>query len=222
MELSSLKQNKPGIRILIETLLILGLIVILSILLPQLRGLFELIPIVYFLIERHVRKRSLEEIGFKLKSAPKDIKDNLFLIFLVVIVMQFLTLFIAKGLLPDFVAHVQSRIPVLNPNQIVALFLTILVGTFAEEIVYRGLFQERLGWFFGAVSAVILTSLIFSFMHYSPDTFSVVLYDIFTIFIDSLIYSAIYHRTKNIFASWTAHFLADIFGAAALFLFFTR
>ena len=90
MELSSLKQNKPGIRILIETLLILGLIVILSILLPQLRGLFELIPIVYFLIERHVRKRSLEEIGFKLKSAPKDIKDNLFLIFLVVIVMQFL------------------------------------------------------------------------------------------------------------------------------------
>ena len=72
----------------------------------------------------------------------------------------------------------------------------------------------------GTAIATIISSIVFSFMHYSQGSFTVVAYDIFTIFIDSLIYSVIYHRTKNIFASWIAHYLADIFGVVAMIILF--
>jgi membrane protease YdiL (CAAX protease family) len=220
MELIPEKQKKPDERMFIETLIILGLVVILSFLLPQIKGNFEMIPIAYILVERHLRKRSFEEIGFKLKSTLKDVKDNWHLTLLVAVVTQLLTLLIAKILLPDFTSHVQSRIPMLNLSQLIPLLIMITIGTFAEEIVYRGFFQERLGWFLGTTLSIIISSAIFSFMHYSSGSFIVVAYDIFTIFIDSLIYSAIYHRTKNIFASWIPHYLADIFGVIAMFLLF--
>lgn len=220
MKLMVEKQNKPNLRMLIETLVILAIVVILSFILPQIKGLFELIPIAYLLIERRLQKRSFEEIGFKFGCALKDVKDNWYLVLLVAIVLQFVTLLVAKGLIPDFVDHVQSRIPLFNSNQLIPLFIMITIGTFAEEIVYRGFFQERLGWFFGIVIAIIIPSIIFSFMHYSAGSFTVVAYDIFTIFIDSIIYGVIYHRTKNIVASWISHYLADIFGVVAMLMLF--
>lgn len=106
----------------------------------------------------------------------------------------------------------------LNSSQFISLLITIIVSTFAEEIVYRGFFQERLGWFLGTAISIIISSAVFSFMHYSSGSFTVVAYDIFTIFIDSVIYSIIYHRTKNIAASWIPHCLADIFGAAVILI----
>lgn len=218
MELIPEKQKKPNERVLIETLVVLGIVLILSFFMPQIKGFFEIIPIAYILVERRLRKKSFEEIGFKLKSTLMDVKNNWHLTLLVAIVLQFITLLIAKSLLPDYIAHVQSRIPMLNLNQLIPLLIMITIGTFAEEIVYRGFFQKRLGWFFGTTISILIPSVIFSFMHYSTGSFLVVAYDIFTIFIDSLIYGLIFHRTKNIFASWISHYLADIFGVIAMFL----
>lgn len=218
MELKINGQKKPDTRILIETLVIIGLVVTLSFIFPQMKGIFGLIPIAYLLIERRLRKRSYQEIGFKFKNAFKDVKENLHLVLLVAVVLQIGTLLAAKYFIPGFVEHVQSRVPMLNLNQLVPLFIMIVTGTFAEEITYRGLFQERLGWFFGTAAAIIIPSLIFSFMHYSAGSFVVVGYDIFTIFIDSIIYGLIYHRTKNIVASWISHFSADIIGVIAILM----
>lgn len=212
------KQNKPDTRILIETLALLVLVILLSLLIPQMKGLFELIPIVYILVEKHLRKRTFNEIGFKLKHTLKDVKANWYLILLVAVILQFGTLIFAKYFIPDFVAHVQSRIPLVTMSQLIPLFVEITVATFIEEIIYRGFFQERLGRYSGTAISVILTSLVFSFMHFSAGTFIVVAYDIFTIFLDSLIYSIIYHRTKNIFASWVAHYLADLIAVVAMLI----
>jgi len=218
MELKINVQKKPDTRILIETLLIIGLVVAFSFMFPQMKGIFGLIPIAYLLIERRLRKRSFQEIGFKFKTVFKDVKENLHLVLLVAVVLQIGTLLAAKYFIPGFVEHVQSRVPMLNLNQLVPLFIMIVIGTFAEEITYRGLFQERLGWFFGTAAAIIIPSLIFSFMHYSAGSFVVVGFDIFTIFVDSIIYGLIYHRTKNIVASWISHFSADIIGVIAILL----
>jgi len=218
MELKINVQKKPDTRILIETLLIIGLVVAFSFMFPQMKGIFGLIPIAYLLIERRLRKRSFQEIGFKFKTVFKDVKENLHLVLLVAVVLQIGTLLAAKYFIPGFVEHVQSRVPMLNLNQLVPLFIMIVIGTFAEEITYRGLFQERLGWFFGTAAAIIIPSSIFSFMHYSAGSFVVVSFDIFTIFVDSIIYGLIYHRTKNIVASWISHFSADIIGVIAILL----
>jgi len=44
----------------------------------------------------------------------------------------------------------------------------------------------------------------------------IVVYDIETIFIDSIIFGIIFNRTKNIFASWIGHILADLVGIVLL------
>jgi membrane protease YdiL (CAAX protease family) len=220
MQLMSEKQIKLDQRILIETLVILGVTIILSFLLPQLKGPLGMIPIVYLHVERHIRKRSFSEIGFKFKSTLKDVKDNWHLILVGAIVTQPVALLIAKGFLPDYIAHIQSRIPMFTLDQLIPLLIMVTILTFAEEIAYRGLFQERFRMFLGTTVSIIIPSVIFSIMHYSPGPFIVVAYDIFTIFIDSLIYGVVYHRTKNIVAAWIPHYLGDISGLVAMLLLF--
>ena len=148
-----------------------------------------------------------------------DVKNNWYWIIAVGVVAQFIVITIAKCCVPDYFEHVKSRIPLMNISQIVPLLLMILVVTFAEEIVYRGFFQERISWFIKPSYAIILFSIVFSMMHYSSGSFSIVTYDVGTIFIDSLIYGIIFNRTKNIFASWIGHLLADLVGVA-LFMFY--
>jgi len=92
----------------------------------------------------------------------------------------------------------------------------IFIGTFAEEIVYRGFFQERISWFIKPAYAIVFVSIVFGMVHYSSDTISIVVYDTGTIFIDSIIYGIIYNRNKNIYVSWIAHLLADLIGIVLL------
>lgn len=211
--MEDVKKNKKNH---FETLAVLALFILLSILLPQAKGLFSLLPIVYLLVDKIVRKRSFADIGFRWKNIWKDIKGNWHLMLLVAVVTQVGTILLARAFVPEFYAHVVSRVPVMAIDQLVPLFLMILVGTFAEEIVYRGFLQERLGWFVAPVLSVVIASIVFSAMHYSPGSPGVIAFDIATIFIDSLIYGAIYYRTKNIFASWIPHLLADIVGLVIL------
>lgn len=49
-------------------------------------------------------------------------------------------------------------------------------------------------------------------MHYSPGPLGVVVADLGLIVIDSILYGAIFARSKNIFVSWMAHALVDIVG----------
>lgn len=178
-------QVKHDKRILVETLAVIGIVIVLSFLMPKFKGIFEFIPIVYFLVERRLRKRTFEEIGFKLRSTLSGVRSNWHFSLLVVIISPLATLLFAKLFIPGFVEHVQSRVPMLYLSRLGPLLAVVTIGTFAEEIIYRGFLQERLGWFTGAAVSFIIPSIIFAFMHYSTGTFTVVAYDIFTVFIDS-------------------------------------
>jgi len=208
--------KKTGKFILIETITIIGLITILSFLFKQIAGLFNIIAIVYILIERRKTGRTWSDIGFKFKSIMTDVKNNLLWIITVGVIAQFVTITIAKYFVPGFIEHVQARVPFMNISQIVPLLIMILFGTFAEEIVYRGFFQERISWFIKPSYAIVLVSIVFGMMHYSSGYMPIVVYDIGTIFIDSIIFGIIFNRTKNIFASWIGHILADLVGIVLL------
>jgi uncharacterized protein len=60
----------------------------------------------------------------------------------------------------------------------------------------------------------------FGFMHFSKGLQLIVSFDILGIIIDSIIYGIIYNKTKNIFASWVTHYLADIMGVILILTFF--
>ena len=176
-----------------------------------LKGLAQIAPIVYFLIERRRRNRTWSEVGFKFRNTLRDIKNNWYWVAIVVIGFQLLTIFVGKFLLPDYVDYVKERVPmIISTSTITSMIITITIGAFLEEVAFRSLFQERLSWFIKPTFAILLTSIIFGFMHFSKGLPLIVYFDIFGIIIDNMVYGIIYNKTKNIFASWVTHCLANI------------
>jgi membrane protease YdiL (CAAX protease family) len=197
-------------RVLYETVLILVLTFIAQFLGQGLRALFVFVPLAYFFIERRRRGRTWVEVGFNFRAIPRDVAANWLIIFLVSIIIQFLVVWAAKALLPAYIDHVISRLP-FTVGQTMNYLPFLLVATFAEEISYRALFQERLSWYIPTAVAIGIVSVVFGITHWTTGALVIVLIDVLLVIVDGVIYGIIFARTKNVFVSWIAHFLADLF-----------
>ncbi|MBX4260908.1 CPBP family intramembrane metalloprotease [Clostridium estertheticum] len=214
-------QVKSNKQILIETMILMTITLLFSFTTGALKGLAQIAPVVYFLVERRRRNRTWSEVGFKFRNTLRDIKNNWYWVAIVVIGFQLLTIFVGKFLLPDYVDYVKERVPmIISTSTITSMIITITIGAFLEEVVFRSLFQERLSWFIKPTFAILLTSIIFGFMHCSKGLPLIVSFDIFGIIIDSIVYGIIYNKTKNIFSSWVTHCLADIIGVILILTLF--
>jgi uncharacterized protein len=209
--------TQPSRRILYEISALLLITLAAPLLWPELRTLFVLMPLVYFLIERPLRGRTWREVGFDLRTLPRGVVDNWFLILLVAVVIQFLVVWGAAVWFPAFLEHVKARLP-FTLDQAVGLLPLVLLATLGEEISYRALFQARLSWFIPTPAAIVLVSVAFGLAHWAAGDPVIVMADILLIIIDSIIYGVIFARSKNVFVAWIAHFLADLFGLSFLLL----
>lgn len=204
-------QVKANKQILIEILILMSIILLFSFTTGVLNDLATIVSIAYFLIEGRIRNRTWSEVGFNFRNTLRDIKNNWYLVTIVSIGFQLLIILIGKFLLPDYIAHVKERVPmIISTSTITSIIITIIIGAFLEELIFRSLFQERLSWFIKPTYAIVVTSIVFGFMHFSKGLPLIVSFDIFGIIIDSIVYGIIYNKTKNIFASWFTHCLADI------------
>jgi membrane protease YdiL (CAAX protease family) len=199
-----------------EVLAILVVTSVLSFLAPSLKGLLEILVVIYFLVERWPRRRTWTEIGFKPKTFFKDLLANWWLVLLVGVVTQLIPILIAKSVLPEYLTHIQGRLPIDLAGGWGLILVSLLIGTLAEELAFRALFQERLSWRLGTPLAVILVALVFAAMHWAPGKAVIVFTDLAFIAIDGVLYGAIFARSKNVFVSWLAHFLADVVGIALI------
>ena len=197
-------------RVLWETLLVLFVSLGLGLIDPGLKAFSILLPVAYLIIERRLRKRPWRELGFDLKGFPAALKANWWLVGLAVFVVQALAVFGTRAFLPEFSIHLVERLPISIHNGWLVLIPFLLLSTLGEEIVYRGFFQERLTWFIKAPLAIGIVSIVFALAHYSPGPLGVVVVDLGLIVIDSILYGAIFARSKNIFVSWMAHALVDM------------
>jgi membrane protease YdiL (CAAX protease family) len=199
-----------------EILLVMAISVVISLIFPNLKIVGILIPAVYLLVERQIRKRTWVEIGFNFKTFPKELLRNLGWVLLVGIGTQALSIFGAYFFLPAFSAHVLARLPFTINTLSVAVIISLLVSTLFEEIIYRGLFQNRIGEFLSVPAAIGLTSLVFALMHYASGPALIVFVDLALIVVDSVIYGIIFARSHNVFVAWIAHFMADVVGIVFL------
>jgi membrane protease YdiL (CAAX protease family) len=203
-------------RVFFEVLALLIVTTVLSFLVPAIKGPLEMLVVIYFLVERFLRHRTWTEIGFKPRAFFSDLLANWWLVLLVVFVAQLLPILIAKSLLPEYLTHIQERLPLDLSGSWGVLLVSLLVGTLAEEIAYRALFQARLAWGLGTPLAVLLVALAFAGMHWTPGTAAVVFTDLAFVALDGVIYGTIFARSQNIFVAWLAHFLADAVGIALI------
>jgi len=208
-------------RVLYETVLILVLTLAAQFLRKDLRTIFTFVPLVYFIIEHYLRRRTWAEAGFNLRAISRDVAANWFLILLVSIIIQFLVVWAAKAWMPVFLDHVIARLPFTvgqTADYLPMILVGTLVGTLIEEISFRALFQEHLSWFIPAPVAIGIASVVFGIGHWAKGVPVIVMIDVLLVIVDSVLYGIIFARSKNVYAAWIAHFLADLFALGFVLL----
>ncbi|WP_226641638.1 CPBP family intramembrane glutamic endopeptidase [Mesobacillus subterraneus] len=203
----------------IELYIIIGLMIVSVLFIPVLKGIMAIAPIIYFLVERKVRKRTKEEIGFRTAHFSEKMKQSWMLILFVGIVMQLFYLFSYQNIFPQVLEHVLGRVPLdfsdLNP----ILFLSIVLLAFGEEIVFRGLIQARLSKLMPVWMAILVTSLLFAVMHIATGETTVVMVDLMSVFIDSVLFGIIFAKTRSIYIATLAHILANSVALLSIYVF---
>ncbi|MCG2784507.1 MAG: CPBP family intramembrane metalloprotease [Anaerolineae bacterium] len=203
-------------RILLETILVTAITLLGMWFVPAAKTLFALIPVAYLLIERRLRKRTWSDLGFNFRTFWADLRANWLLFALMGFLIQPLTVLWAKAYFPEFLAHVQARLPFESGIGWGVLLPLLAVSLIGEEMTYRTLIQGRLTPFIGIPAAVGVASLLFGLAHIAPGAGIVVLTDIGLIVIDSILYGAMFARRNNLWVVWLAHLLGDIGGLLVL------
>lgn len=198
-----------------RTVMVIGITLLLFFLFPAARSITLALPAVILLIDRRRTGKSWVEIGLKAQGVLEDLDGAKKWVFLVAFVSQILTFVLAQYWVPDFISHLIGRLP-MDIRQLVPTFFALLIGTFLEELIFRGYIQTRLQAFGSARFAIVTTSVLFAGMHMAKGAAGVVAFDLFWIFVDSLIYGIIFYKTKNLFVSWIAHFASDVVGLAVI------
>ena len=184
--------------------------------LPAYKTGFALIPLVYLLIERRLRRRSWNDLGFKFRTFWLDLRSNWFWFVLVGVISQPLTALLTKYFFPAYLEHVIDRLP-FNDGMGLGLILPILaVSLVLEELTYRTLIQGRLTPYVGESLAILIASVIFGFAHFASGPFWIVFLDVGMIIVDSILYGVIYKRSGNIVVTWLAHLIGDVLGLIVL------
>jgi membrane protease YdiL (CAAX protease family) len=207
--ITPLKNEHPK-RILWETIIVLLISTVPFIFFPSVKAIGVFIPVLYVLVEHRVRKRSWSDFGIRPKRFFQDLRSQFFWVILVAVVIQVGVVFAANWFFPEFLAHITARLPFVIGGSWIPIVVSLFFATFVEEFVYRGLFQQRFGWFMPTSLAILLVSLIFSLLHIASGIWFVILIDVLLIFVDSIIYGLIFARSKNLLVAWVAHFLADV------------
>lgn len=182
-------------------------------------GLAVLFAIPYLFIEKFVTKTPFAEIGLNIKGLLKHIQKYWWLMLLPV-VSGITAVVLSKYLVPEFFAHVLERTkPILVMDQLALLIPQLLILALGEEIAFRAFMQGKLMGCIKPVWAIVATSLLFALAHLSPGAPLVVAYDILFIFIDSLLYGALFYKTNNVYVSTLSHFIANLVGILIVLIF---
>jgi uncharacterized protein len=212
--------NQKNRRIFVEYVIVAAILIVTSFTPYKLAGM--LIVIAYLFLEAIFRKRSMDSVGFNRRELPRALKATWPFLVLVVLAAPLVTVLIGKLFLPEYFAHVLSRVtPYLDLSSMTGLFVQLLVLALGEEIVFRAFLQGRLSLFIDARWAILFSAFVFAALHFTPGAAVIVTMDLLSVFVDGLLYGLIFRRSNNVYASTVAHYLANSFGILLL-LFISR
>ena len=178
-------------------------------------GLMVFLGVAAFFITRKTNDSKNE--GLDIKKFPGQLKSiKVILLILVPTILDFLTISLEKKFLPEVLEHIEGRITFIDKSQVIITVISLVVLALGEEIALRAFFQKQSTKLIGFIPSLIVTSLVFSFGHFSYDEPLIVVIDLVEIFINSIFYGLVFKETDNAYCSWLSHFLANV---AGIFLF---
>lgn len=211
-----------------KTLTIIGLVIMLLITLTKIipstsiAGYSVFVGIVFFFVVESVGKSADVKSGLEFKTFFSDIKKRgVILLILLLILSAILTLVVGDLIFKGaFSEHVMGRTDsMLSFDKIPLLIFQVVIAAFGEEIAWRGFFLGKSMKFYPFWICALVSSMLFAFGHMATGKFALVFYDIFTVFIDSVLYSIIYRKTNNCFISTVAHIICNATGIVMFLIF---
>ena len=146
---------------------------------------------------------------FRLRNSLKSVKNDIWEVFevenikmilyivLVNIFISYLCLYISNFILYDFGIY-----NVFNTAISASLIAAVFISPVSEELIFRGVFLNRLKLIVPTIVSILISALIFASLH----TWG----SIFSSFIFAVSMSILYLKTDNIFMPMTAHFLNNL------------
>lgn len=188
-------------------------------------GYSVFVGIVFFFIVEAVNKTRGSESGLRFNTIVTDFKKpGVLLLVLLPSVSSIAALVVGNMIFGgEFVAHVMGRTSsMLSFDKTALLIGQVIIAAFGEEIAYRGFFFGKSSKIFPIGVSAVVSSAVFAAGHIATGNIGIVVYDIASVFIDSLIFSVIYHKSENCVISTFSHILGNAISLVAVFAFFLR
>ncbi len=216
-------EKKSAVIMLIGIIIMILLTVTKAIPSSQIAGYSVLVGIAFFFITEAVAKTQGFESGLRFNTIAKDIKKPGVIFWVLLPGMSGIVTLIVGNLIfgKEFAAHVIGRTNLfLSFDKTALLIVQVIIAAFGEEIAYRGFFLGKGMKIFPFWLCALVSSAVFAAGHISAGNTGLVVYDIVAVFLDSLIFSVIYHKSENCVISTFSHILGNAISIAAVFLFF--
>ncbi len=158
--------------------------------------------IIYFIFKLRDEVLSIKVDILEVFS-PDILKDILFVVIL--------NIFFSYGMLylSDFILGIVPSFNLFNSFLTGSLMATIFISPISEELIFRGVFLNRLQLALPVVFAVLISSLLFAALH----SFG----SIFSAFIFGICIAILYLKTDNIFVAIFAHFFNNLIAEIIVF-----
>lgn len=178
------------------------------------------VGIAFFFIVEAVSKTPNAESGLRFNTIVEDIKKPGVIAWTLVPCFSGIVTIVVGNLIfsGEFVDHVLGRTgSILSFDKTILLIIQFILAGFGEEIALRGFFFGKTSKLFPIWICAIVSSIIFAAGHIAPGNIGVVIFDISNVFIDSLIFSVIYHKSGNCVISTFSHILGNVISFIVMF-----
>ena len=189
----------------------------------KIAGYSVFVGIAFFFLTEAVSKAKGFESGLRFHTILEDLKKPGVIAWGLLPSVSGLATLVAGKLIfsGEFVAHEMGRAgSILSFDKTALLIGQIIIAAFGEEIAYRGFFLGKGMKIFPFWLCALVSSAVFAAGHIAAGNIGVVLYDVACVFIDSLIFSVIYHKSGNCVISTLSHIFGNAISLVAVFLFF--
>ena len=189
----------------------------------KIAGYSVFVGIAFFFITEAVGKEKGTESGLRFHTILADLKKPGVILWLLLPIVSGVVTNIVGNLIfhGDFFDHVVGRANAfLSFDKIVLLIGQIIIAAFGEEIAYRGFFFGKTSKILPVWLCAVVSSAVFAAGHIAAGNIGIIIYDVATVFIDSLIFSVVYRKSGNCVISTLSHILANTLALVEMFVFF--
>lgn len=184
----------------------------------KIAGVSVILGVVFFFIVGAQEKQPTEGSGLDIKSLRTDLKNKRIWFWIILpLVMDIVSISIGKLFLPGYIEHVIGRAGnFVSFKVFIITIIQLAVLALGEEIAWRAFFQNQLNKVLSIIPVLLISSVLFGIGHFNQGNANIVFFDVFFVFINSILYGIIFHKTKNAWVSAISHFVANLFSIIVL------